>query len=728
MTLRRFRFPALICVIVICFFWKLVLTNQYTWLQAPDFASQLLPWYQFQAGEWHAGRIPLWNPYEWTGQSLIGQAQPGVVDPLNLLLYAAPLKNGWIAQWALHWFFVAGYMAGALAFYGFCRRGLLLSSPASLVACLGYALGGIPASTNWPQMMHATIWGPLALLFQFRAVRDATPIRHGAYSGAFLGIMWLSGHHQIPLYFTFASAALWIYFLYTRFVTKPGILRAACAAGLFLVLFGTLQILPAAEYGQHALRWVGHEDPVGWQDKVPYNIHQQFSMRPLGLLSVFLKTNEQYEPFMGVTLIVLAALGIATGWRTRPAVRWLVWLGSAAILYAFGANGFLQGPLYALLPTIEKARVPAVAMILFNVAAAALAAYGVDGLQAPVTRIFARICGTIAALMMTTAVVLAMLRYIHASWTSEWILATFGFALTAAVFYLKPRWAPAFLAAGILIEVSFLNGGDWQNQSMPKREHFAEQLARNSDIATFLYARPGNFRVRHNTVEIPFSFGNWWGFETLEAFDASIPKEIWDIDVFDRALEDFASIRYYLSKEPLHPDLVPLFTSASGLRVFENPRAFARAWVVHRVLSVANADEAKAWMKSAGDARKTEAVVYGAAPAVDACGDGDIVQFTRRVPNEISLQVNAACKGLLVLNDAWFPGWDALVDGRRQKLYQTDGFVRGVVVDKGPHKIVFIYRPVSVGIGAAFLLLGCVGIAILTRLSKPGTPKASREC
>jgi hypothetical protein len=75
---------------VIGFYWKLVFTNEYTWLQAPDFASQLMPWYQFQVGEWHAGRIPLWSPYEWGGQSLIGQGQPGVVDPLNLLLYGAP--------------------------------------------------------------------------------------------------------------------------------------------------------------------------------------------------------------------------------------------------------------------------------------------------------------------------------------------------------------------------------------------------------------------------------------------------------------------------------------------------------------------------------------------------------------------------------------------------------------------------------------------------------------
>jgi hypothetical protein len=66
--------PALLFAIVTLFYWKLTLSDQYSWMESPDYAYQVLPWYQFQAGEWHAGRIPLWDPYAWSGQSLIGQA------------------------------------------------------------------------------------------------------------------------------------------------------------------------------------------------------------------------------------------------------------------------------------------------------------------------------------------------------------------------------------------------------------------------------------------------------------------------------------------------------------------------------------------------------------------------------------------------------------------------------------------------------------------------------
>ena len=75
--------PLLLSLVCVCFFWKLTLTNRYTWLDSPDNANQVLPWYQFEATEWHAGRLPLWDPYLWGGQPLLAQAQPGAAYPPN---------------------------------------------------------------------------------------------------------------------------------------------------------------------------------------------------------------------------------------------------------------------------------------------------------------------------------------------------------------------------------------------------------------------------------------------------------------------------------------------------------------------------------------------------------------------------------------------------------------------------------------------------------------------
>jgi hypothetical protein len=59
---KNVRILILLFVVLAAFYWKLTLTRQFTWTRGPDLAEQVLPWFQVQAAEWHAGRIPLWDP------------------------------------------------------------------------------------------------------------------------------------------------------------------------------------------------------------------------------------------------------------------------------------------------------------------------------------------------------------------------------------------------------------------------------------------------------------------------------------------------------------------------------------------------------------------------------------------------------------------------------------------------------------------------------------------
>ena len=121
-------------VIGVLFHWKLVLTNQYTWLESPDLANLNLPWFQFEASEWHQGRFPLWDPNSWTGQPLLGQGQPGAAYPPNWVMFWMPLnKHGWIRQDVLHWYYVLIHFFAALTCYALARE-LGRSRGASIVA------------------------------------------------------------------------------------------------------------------------------------------------------------------------------------------------------------------------------------------------------------------------------------------------------------------------------------------------------------------------------------------------------------------------------------------------------------------------------------------------------------------------------------------------------------------------------------------------------------------
>ena len=69
--------------------------------------------------------------------------------------------------------------------------------------------------------------------------------------------------------------------------------------------------------------------------------------------------------------------------------------------------------------------------------------------------------------------------------------------------------------------------------------------------------------------------------------------------------------------------------------------------------------------------------------------------------------------GLLVLADAWSPGWTATVDGAPAPVLRVGGLFRGVLLRKAANEVIFRYRPRGWTWG---LRLGAVGLLALLAL------------
>jgi hypothetical protein len=105
------------------------------------------------------------------------------------------------------------------------------------------------------------------------------------------------------------------------------------------------------------------------------------------------------------------------------------------------------------------------------------------------------------------------------------------------------------------------------------------------------------------------------------------------------------------------------------------------------------------------------------------------IESVARESDHVRIAVAAARSALLVLNDTYFPGWEARVDGVPSRIYRTNVFVRGVVVPPGTHVVELVYRPASFRIGASIsigslllavgLLAGAVRQASSTRTARP---------
>lgn len=152
------------------------------------------------------------------------------------------------------------------------------------------------------------------------------------------------------------------------------------------------------------------------------------------------------------------------------------------------------------------------------------------------------------------------------------------------------------------------------------------------------------------------------------------------------------------------------------VRVLANPNALPRAWMVHDVSRASSSHALRLLAEGKVDPRE-RALVEVQRPKVRQLPTGtqDQVTITGYDDDSITLTANAKADGLLVLSEVYNPGWHVTVDGKLAELYQTDYLLRGVVVPKGSHEIVFTYKPKSLTYGL-YITFATSAIAVVILL------------
>jgi hypothetical protein len=102
------------------------------------------------------------------------------------------------------------------------------------------------------------------------------------------------------------------------------------------------------------------------------------------------------------------------------------------------------------------------------------------------------------------------------------------------------------------------------------------------------------------------------------------------------------------------------------------------------------------------------------------------VQATRTGPGGWRLQVSGTQPALVVVSDAWFPGWKATIDGQPTPVLEADGAFLGVAVGPGDHEIELSYGVPAVAtvgrsITAVTFAVLAAGWALSRRRSRAAT-------
>jgi hypothetical protein len=322
--------------------------------------------------ELHAGRIPFWTPYPWSGYPFMADPQVGAWYPLNwpfFLIGVAPrvlVMEHWLHA------LLACFGAYFLAFRLLGRR-----QPAVL-AGLCYGLSGFfVGHSSHTTMLQCAAWMPWLLLLLHRGL-ESHALRNTLLGGLAAGMMILAGHFQTILYSFFAlglfAAALvlaqprrWIQiFGMALIMPSIGTLISAIATG------------PGLELAIHSAR-AGLSAVTRTEGIVPLpalatlfapNFYGVFSEKYTGPEDI-----TQFYFYAGILLVPLAVFGL----RDRT-LRWTgLLLVIPTIWFALGQSAGLY-LLIARLPGFSSVRAPVNIWFVPSMGLALLAAAGLAAL------------------------------------------------------------------------------------------------------------------------------------------------------------------------------------------------------------------------------------------------------------------------------------------------------------------------------------------------------------
>jgi hypothetical protein len=317
----------------------------------------------FQPMRWHTAlelrhlTLPLWNPYNASGEPWLANPQTGVFYPPQWLFAFLPFATAYMLFLLLHILLLGG---GALLL--FARRVRVEAALAGAVGLMvaGPALSLLDVTNNYTTFA----WLPLVLWCGLTRASVRT-------SACVIALSFLAGEP----FFAAIGALL--------FVLLRRDWRASAATAIAAFALSAVQLLPFLELVRGSDRTASIAREQVFRDSM-YPTHWLRIILPPQMDASGFDPNlfEHFIPvvYCGVIVVVLALIALATSLRRRDA---RAWLGLLAVVVITSAGWFLPPVewLFAHLP-VTLFRYPARLVPLGALAVAALAALGWEWIAA----------------------------------------------------------------------------------------------------------------------------------------------------------------------------------------------------------------------------------------------------------------------------------------------------------------------------------------------------------
>jgi hypothetical protein len=174
-----------------------------------------------------------------------------------------------------------------------------------------------------------------------------------------------------------------------------------------------------------------------------------------------------------------------------------------------------------------------------------------------------------------------------------------------------------------------------------------------------------------------------------------------------------------MSYQPYYLSRPPVAIESAKARAFENIEAFDRAYTVSTAIVADGVEDALAQVVANQDQLNELVVIELNGQVLPDLLESDSAESSVKITdynlNDLALQADMTAPGFVVVSDAWYPGWQARIDGERVPLYRANSIVRAVFVPEGDHQIEMVFRPMDFTIAAAVsggtLVVALIGLA-----------------
>ena len=749
--------------------------------EGTDIWNQYFYWRHFGFKALAGGELPLWNQFIFSGTPYVAGIQSALFYPLNLIHLVFETAFAINLSIALHCF-LASLFTYCLARY------LGLAPSPSFLSALTYAYGApffFHIYAGHLSNLSTMAWLPL-LFLSIEAFRRTDKIKFALLGGFVLSLEVFAGH---PQYFFYSLIAVSLYFIlsllivkeFTRLPKLMGGYVLFIAAGLTLA---AVQLAPALELTANSMR---ESLTYEWVSVFSFPPENLITLLVPDFFGDFVSNpywGKNYLWEMSVYLGVIPAVSaIAAVLFVRAhSVKVFSVIALVALLLAFGKHTPLLKILYHAAPGFNLFRGLSKFVFIFAFATSILAGYGFAWLAMQMESRNARIRSVVCVAVGGAAALLLVGLALQSLGQAIW------HAMIGGLQFSQERYSPlppltgkvvsnAMASAfGSAVKTSLMLFGfagclflnrckafSWKFARVPiialaviDLWHFGfrylptfdpSRLSMDSDLRLFFYSDEEPFRIATPIFSLS-NVGMLDGIENVGGYDAIVVKQYNEFVNFAQGIPveepnfvmvirqwapllRLLNVRYYVLDPTTRLD-------TSGLqRVFENARynvyrdthALPRSFIVHDVRTMKTREAIFQALSNPAFNPATTAFLDEAlndAPK-DSKVQSPVPRIVARSLNTVVMDAQLSASGLLVLADAYYPGWKAYVDGRESNIYRVNHVMRGVLIPPGRHRVEFRYEPFSLKLGAAISLAAVLALAGWLFWSRVNAGRQRRE-